>query len=312
MIVHSFPKIMAVGSRPVSSIFEDSVEITEKLDGSQFAFGMLGSKLDSVLCMRSKGAIIYTDAVQSLFAPVVAYVTAIQKKLPLNIVFYGETLHKPKHNTLAYDRVPKHNFALFGIHYLDEDRWGTSEDMQEFANILDFDVVPVLYKGYVKYTFDKTKFVQEFLEKESYLGGQKIEGVVIKNYHKQTNIANDIYTPFMSAKYVSEHFKEVHQNRWGSEEKPKGKWESFCNQYLSEARWDKAVIHLKERGLLKESPSDIGMLLKEVNQDITLEEKETIKEFLWSIHKKELLGIATRGLAEWYKQKLVKDTYELN
>lgn len=306
MITHSFPKIFQLGTKPVLSIFSEEIEITEKMDGSQFAFGKINDRLH----MRSKGAAIYPDSVQALFAPVVAYVLSIEKTLPNNIVFYGETLYRPKHNTLVYDNVPKHNFAMFGIHFIERDLWGNYEDMLDYANIFELDVVPLLFKGKIASDCTVMNMVNDFLDRESYLGGQKIEGVVIKNYDRQTNVANDIYTPFMSAKYVSEHFKEVHQNRWDKEEKPLGKWNQFCLQYRTPARWDKAVIHLREQGLLTDSNSDIGMLIKEVHKDISEEEKECIKEFLWTVYGKELLKVATTGLPEYYKQKLVKDTYE--
>jgi hypothetical protein len=305
MIPSSFPKIMQLGLKPVQSIFQDEVEITEKLDGSQFACGLV----DGELKFRSKGCEIFDGQVQDLFIPVVEYIKSIKHLLHNNVFLYGETFKKPKHNTLCYDTIPTHHFALFGVYDLTMDHWYGYEGIISIARAIDIDVVPLLFKGKIASDCTIKNVLEEFLDRTSYLGGAKVEGVVIKNYSRQMCIAKDIYTPFMAAKYVSESFKEVHRGRWNSEERPSGKWESFCATYNSTARWDKAVIHLQERGLLTDSPKDIGLLLREINNDIENEEKNIICNFLWNIHKKELLSAATKGLAEYYKQRLITDTY---
>lgn len=83
-----------------------------------------------------------------------------------------------------------------------------------------------------------------------------------------------------------------------------GKLEVAISQYKSETRWNKAIQHLRENGELTGSPSDIGRLIKEVRFDITLEEKENIKEELWKIYKDDFMRHAVSGLPEWYKKKL--------
>ena len=55
---------------------------------------------------------------------------------------------------------------------------------------------------------------------------------------------------------------------------------------------------------MTDTPVDIGRLIKEVRLDITLEEKENIKEELWDIYKDDFLRNAVFGLPEWYKKKL--------
>ena len=54
-MVGPFPKIYDLGHRYVQNIFNEDVEITEKIDGSQFAFG----KIDNDLIFRSRRAEIY-------------------------------------------------------------------------------------------------------------------------------------------------------------------------------------------------------------------------------------------------------------
>ena len=45
---------------------------------------------------------------------------------------------------------------------------------------------------------------------------------------------------------------------------------------------------------------------KEVYTDIEEEEKENIKDQLYAIYKGDIMKYATFGLAQWYKEKLVK------
>lgn len=44
-MIRAFPKIFAIGQRYISDIFKDEVEISEKIDGSQFCFGKIGGQV---------------------------------------------------------------------------------------------------------------------------------------------------------------------------------------------------------------------------------------------------------------------------
>lgn len=50
-ILPSIPKIYALGQRWNHGIFEDLVQVEEKIDGSQFSFGFVDGKVEC----RSKG-----------------------------------------------------------------------------------------------------------------------------------------------------------------------------------------------------------------------------------------------------------------
>jgi hypothetical protein len=139
----------------------------------------------------------------------------------------------------------------------------------------------------------------------SYLGGQKIEGVVVKAY-KPWMFLGQIPLSVMSGKYVTEAFKEVHNKDWTRLNTGKGKFDVLKENYRTEARWNKAIQHLRENGELTGTPKDIGALLKEIYVDIETEEKENIKEQLYSIYKSDIMKYATHGLAQWYKERLVK------
>lgn len=291
-----FPKILHIGDKQISSLFDEDVEITEKLDGSQLGFG----KLNGELFVRSKGKEQDLDNPDMMFIKGVEYVKSIEDRLPDNYTFYGEYLQKPKHNTLAYDRIPKNHIALFGVYNSETREFYDSGALREWSEKLEVDQVPVLHTG----SSNPTEVLEMVKNKVSCLGGQNIEGVVVKAY-KPWLFLNQIPLSVMSGKYVTEEFKEVHNKNWKAENTGKGKLEVAISQYRSEARWNKAVQHLRDDGRLTESPKDIGELIKEVRKDISLEEKENIKDQLWSIFKNDFLGTATKGLPEWYKQKIM-------
>jgi len=298
MNIKAFPKIFALGTDYVQHIADNDVQITEKVDGSQFSFG----KLDGNLVTRSKGAMIFDGEQNAMFKIGVDYVHSIADKIPDNTIFYCEYLNKPKHNALTYERVPKNNLILFGVCDNTDKFVSKYEDLLKFGELLDIEVVPLLYEG--KIELKNIEFFDQLLDRESVLGKAKIEGFVVKNY-EQPFLLGGQPIPLMSGKYVSEGFKEVHRSTWKGENESKSKWGLFMEGYKTEARWQKAVQHLSDKGLLDNSPKDIGILLNEVKDDITSEEKEIIKEFLWKEYGNELLRKAVVGLPEWYKKYLI-------
>lgn len=112
MKTSAFPKILHIGNKQISDLFDGVVEITEKVDGSQLGFG----KVNGELFVRSKGKEQDLDNPDMMFEKAVEYIKSIEDRLPDNMTFYGEYLNKPKHNTLAYDRTPKNGIALFGVY----------------------------------------------------------------------------------------------------------------------------------------------------------------------------------------------------
>lgn len=297
MSTAAFPKILHLGDKQLSNLFDGEVEITEKVDGSQLGFG----KVDGELFVRSKGKEQDLDNPDMMFEKAVEYIKTIADKLPENITLYGEWLNKPKHNTLAYDRTPKNGIALFGVYDpISREHFGM-DVITDWAAKLGVETVPLLFKGEAN-----AEGVLDMVKNQvSFLGGQNIEGVVVKRYTPWM-FMGQIPQTVMSGKYVTEEFKEVHIKNWKKENTGKGKLEVAISQYRSEARWNKAIQHLRDDGILTGTPKDIGGLIKEVRVDIESEEKENIKEQLWQIYKNDFLAAATNGLPQFYKEKLVK------
>ncbi len=290
-----FPKIFVIGTDYILDIFKEPVEITEKIDGSQFNFG----RVKGTLHMRSKGCVQYAETPDKMFAPAVDYVVSIQERIPDDTVFHCEYLRKPHHNTLCYQRTPKNGLILFGVSASSTQIF--DEQYYNWAEQLDIETVPVLYRGMINNAAE----LLGFLETDSILGGTKIEGVVVKNYQRKWLIGGQPM-PIMCGKFVSEKFKEQHTKTWSSGQ---NKIDVFLESFHSEARWLKAVQHLRDNSQLENSPRDIGKLLKEIMRDLHDEEAERIKKVLYGEYIQRINRHATHGFPEWYKEQLLKNSF---
>jgi len=303
--MQSFPKIFHIGDRPIKQSVDVPVEVTEKIDGSQLGFMRKGEDV----FIRSKGAFIYDGdhfvrdiPENDLFYPAVQYILMEQDYLLDSHIYYGETLCKPKHSTLAYDKTPQNNIALFGV--LDPD--GVPFEYAKIKNeAMHFGVgvVKLLYTGMKPEDISTSEWIETFLKSESQLGGPKIEGVVVKRY--QEHLVGSQLLPIMSGKYVSEAFKEVHNKNWNKENTGRGKWQTYKEGFRTEARWNKAVQYLKEKGELTGTPKDIGPLIERIKDDISEEEKHNIMEKLWNEFGKDILSESVKGFPEFYKKQLM-------
>ena len=176
-----------------------------------------------------------------------------------------------------------------------------SEKVAEFARI-GFETVPLIYSGEVK----TTSMFLDFLERESILGGPKIEGVVVKNY-SQFSLDKKV----SMGKYVSEKFKEIAGTDW-KDRNPTGKdiILRLGDTYKTEARWQKAVAHLREEGKIEGSPKDIGILIKTAKEDIEKECRAEIEQELYKWAIENILRQAINGLPQWYKSTLLDTAFE--
>lgn len=294
--IASYGSIYNLGHRALADLFGGPVVVQEKVDGSQFSFGVYGGEL---VC-RSKGQVLVPDAPEKMFAAAVEQAERVKGLLPDGRTFRAEYLQKPKHNTLAYDRTPANHLILFDIDRGQQD-YLPPDDVAEWAAALGFEAVPTIHNGLI----ENPDAIRDLLTTTSVLGGQTIEGVVIKNYAR--------FGPdkkVLMGKFVSEAFKERNAKEW-KQSNPGGKdiVEQLIEELRTEARWAKAVQHLREQGRIEGTPRDIGVLMKEAGQDIAAECREDIAAALWKWAWPKIQRGATRGLAEWYKQQLLEEQF---
>jgi hypothetical protein len=292
--MHGYPKVYAVGHRYVAELFMGDVLVEEKVDGSQFSF----SRVNGEVFLRSRGAVVYAES-PGMFAAAVKAVDELGDRLTEGWVYRAEYLMKPKHNVLAYERVPKFNLILFDIN-IGEETYLTRAEKEAEAERLGLEIVPVMYFGPVTRSED----IYAFLERDSILGGH-LEGVVIKNYAR---FGED--KKVLMGKFVREDFKETHSKEWKANNPTiSDVIERIIATLRSEVRWAKSAQRLRDAGKLDHSPRDIGMLIKETQSDIRAEELDFISSKLVEFALPRVLRASTAGLPEWYKRTLLESAF---
>lgn len=306
-MINSYPSLYALGHRVTKQIFDNDVIIQEKIDGSQFSFGTdrLGN-----LHIRSKGCTIYPESADKLFRNAVQQVILVKDKLLPGHIYRAEAVTSPRHNHLNYSRAATGYIVLFDIEQtldIPDKLEGSAiflapEQVTEQAKLLGIEPIRNLHKG----KLSSVDEVLHFMELESQLGGPKLEGIVIKNYEQ--------FGPdkkIIIAKYVSEAFKESQKLSFKTDNPTKKDIiERLIEAYTSEARYRKAVQHLRESNKLAGSLKDIGALIEEVKQDIIKEEEDSIKNVLFAHFIKEITRGASKGVPEWYKKLLLEQQFE--
>lgn len=216
-------------------------------------------------------------------------------------IFQCEYLAKPKHNILAYSRVPKDNLVLFDVRVPDGS-YVSADIRNMWATQLGIEAVRVFYTGYLPVTTNTDSF-GEYFAQESQLGGVKIEGVVVKNYLKVHPEAQTSRAP-VTAKIVAEAFKEKRATV-PKALNPEGEIvPRLVNALRTEARWLKAIQHLREAGQLTDSNKDIGPLCREIQADILAEETDWIKQKLFDEFSKDIIKGTVNGFAQFYQKLL--------
>lgn len=298
---HSYPKIYALGHSAIADLLKGPCIVEEKIDGSQFSFGNAPGILD--VHVRSKGCVLNPLYPEGMFKKVTDWVMANADKLHPGWTYRAEVLNKPKHNVLHYARVPENNMIVFDITTGLETYLSYEEKLAECKRI-GLECVPMIaWADDGETAWDYEQF-RKWLQTTSCLGGQLVEGIVIKNYERYGRDGKTLM-----GKYVSEQFKESHKREWTGDNKG-SILDRLIKQYRTEARWMKAVQHLKERGELLGDVRDIGNLIKEVQKDFEEEEFQEVAVLLFKEFRKDLIRGVSRGLPEWWKDRLARQQWE--
>jgi hypothetical protein len=297
---HSYSQIFNMGHRAIADLLNGPVYVEEKIDGSQFSFGV---DEEGTLRVRSKGCEMVVDAPEKMFSLAVETVKRLQPLLHPGWTYRGEYLRSPKHNALIYNRIPKDHIIIFDVE-IGECEFLEYPAKWAEANRLGLEVVPLLWGGPI----ETIEAFRDFLQVDSVLGGQKIEGVVVKP------IGYGLFgvdKKVLMGKFVSEAFKEVHSKMWKAENPTAGDIVGRLGaDYGTQARWQKAIQHLAEQGLITDAPQDIGQLMKEIPADVKRECEEEIKEKLFAFAWPHIARMTTRGFPEFYKERLLKKQFE--
>ena len=199
--------------------------------------------------------------------------------------------------------MPRNNIILFDICDGVESYLPYSEVKAE-AERIGLEVVPLIAEGELTEANILAR-KDEWLSRESILGGTKVEGVVIKNYNVFT-----AEKKVAMAKIVRSEFKEQNSSNWKDEHPTlQDIVQRLIETYRTEARWSKAIQHLRDSGELQGEMKDIPLLMKEVSADVLKECKDEIVERLFAYAWPKIMKGITRGLPEWYKTQIENCEY---
>lgn len=298
-MIHSYSSIYALGHPAVKDLLTVPVIVEEKIDGSQFSFMGVGEDV----YFRSKAAVIHEETSDKLFRNAVRFVLSVKDKLVDNWVYRGEAVCSERQNILKYSRTPKGFVALFDVETSPYSFLGTKAK-HSTADELGIECVPTLFEG----NLTDYDIINNLLSKESCLGGPKIEGIVIKPENYSLFGADK---KVLMGKYVSEEFKEIHRKEWRGSNPTRGDVIQIISSALAtEARWNKAIQHLREAGQLESSPRDIGKLIAEIQADTEKEAEQYVKDRLYKWAWPQIKRKLTYGFPEFYKQKLLEKQFE--
>jgi len=284
-IIESYYRIRTVEDKFAKLVFDYPVIIEEKVDGSQISFMVDENKK---LWIKSKSVMFDEDANFKSFSSAISELKKLKDGMVINAVYRGEYLQKTKHNVIKYDRIPDHNIVGYDIS-IDGKYVPYAIKNQMFRDI-GLETVPLLFMGETN-----REEAEKLLVRDSFLGGSKIEGIVIK--HRSD--ARDVV-----AKLVSDQFKERTKLRVRPRLGTNDLIQEIGNTYRNEARWNKAIAHLRDEDQLSGSMTDIGLLIRAVNLDVLEECGEEIKDLLFKQYWKTISKQITNGLPDWYKEKL--------
>ena len=264
----------------------------EKFDGSQFTFAYIEGQFYA----RSRGQQMAANMVPELFASTYEAAKGLCEtgKLAPNLLYRCEAFKGPKHNTLKYDRAPKHGFVVYDVQDAITQQFWTCDQLITLWEVCE------------QAAFEETELVfttrAELVEwaaahayKQSRLGGA-VEGFVFKEHSSSPDRA--------CVKVVRDEFKELHKsNEEYSRTSSKSGLDKVLAALAGPARYTKALSHAREAGLLKGAMQDMPTLLQEVNADLDADNAD-IQQLLWDVFGKEIKRYVGGGLALWYKSML--------
>lgn len=302
--MRKYPKVLSLGQPLIDEIFDDPVEITEKVDGSQCRIHLT----EEIAQCGSKNVGI---ADQKMFE--IAHDQAVRmwnddvwRKLGDDITLFTEFLNKEKHNVLIYSRVPRNNLYLFGA--IIDDKHIRTEELFKLANILDIEPPHIIASDI---TISNKDDLNEYLKTPSILGNTVLEGIVIKNYNRSYPALLASTQAFFGyplvGKIVRDDFKERLNKEWSGKKQREAPLTKVVAEFLTEARFNKAIQHLVDDGKITYEMNNLKDIIPEFYNDLLDEEKDAIiavvMESFWKPLKRKCDNFAVQRWKEYLVEK---------
>ena len=182
--------VLSIGHRAVARLLFQECLVEEKLDGTPVAFGRLAEKAGEEPQLQIKGRL--TDLTEG-------YLRSIEFNLKPGYLYIGEFLPEPQGRVLTYERTPANHIMILDVITENGGLLGHEEKFME-ADSLGFECVPLLYQGRI----ESAEQLRAYLDLTSCLGGETIEGVVIKPIKPvlDRRTKTPIYAKFVNPEYL--------------------------------------------------------------------------------------------------------------
>lgn len=282
-MIESYGKVWSRHHSDADALAGKEVVVQEKIDGSQFSFGVKDGKL---FC-RSKNAEIDLHAPQKLFKR--ATETAIrlfeEGLLPEGVVVRGEAVENARHNTIAYERAAEHGVVVFDVGgYVRRGAFGLASEaawflysLEQFCTNTGLEQVPTLAVcrfasalpgvpvGPADIHWSRVEAL--VAEHKAFLGGDVVEGAVVKAPGYYDRMGKPL-----KAKYVIPGFKEINAK---NHKKQKPGLQDIVRESIpevcTEARLMKVLQHLREEGKLVGEMRDLKHIIPAFKEDVRVE-----------------------------------------
>lgn len=297
-----FPKVLGLGQPLLSEIFDDPVDLSSKIDGSQVRIHLTES---NVQC-GSKNVDIADDKMFNIAHRQTERIWNENqwKMWGSDITLFTEFLNKPKHNVLSYSRVPKNNLYLFGA--LIDGKHLKTEELIELATEIDIEP-PHIIASQVK--IDNPEDLNSYLETESVLGGTKVEGIVIRNSYRSyppllvSTMAFDGYP--LVGKLVRDDFKERLNVEWSGKKQRETPLNKVASEFFTDARFRKAIQHLNDEEKITYEMNNLKDIIPEFYSDLIDEERQEIMELALDDFWRQLKRKSDNFVVKEWKRYLV-------
>jgi hypothetical protein len=153
-------------SDDISTLLNIPIIISEKLDGENCSMTNNGVYARSHASFTTSP---WSIAVRTL------HDIKVRGNLEEDVYLFGENMEGM--HSIEYKNLTSF-FYLFGAR--ENNKWMEWDKVEEYAYLLDLELVPVLFKGIVKTEKELIDIINMFMNSESKLGGE-IEGVVVRN-----------------------------------------------------------------------------------------------------------------------------------
>lgn len=277
---NKFKKGHYLGHRESEGVLSGTVEVSEKVDGSNFS--VVVNNNSELICRSRNRELIDGLETEKMFRLVCEYAQLIHSQTPFEpgYIYFGENMVK---HTIDYGAVQQFiGYAVYDIgHDIYVDDW-----------YKDFDVRGIPRVKVLSLQNPTVKQLQPYLNHQSSWGtsGAIAEGIFLKNYEKQ-----------IFSKIVLDTFKEDNRKVFGDSEKKSSTADKIAEQFCTSTRIRKGIYKLRDEYNIDVDMPMMKWLPLEVYEDMLQENIIVISKTYQDVNFGKLRSVVSSKCASELK-----------